>query len=169
MSILVPLIQQEFRRRLFEESYVRIENCLSKLTYQQIWLSPNDNTNSIGNLVLHLLGNVRQYICSGIGGQKDVRERNQEFLSTSACKIEKLLSGLALLKEDVLPIIDSLTENILTKEYTVQGFDERGVNIIIHVIEHFSYHVGQIAQQTKLLIDEDLGFYSGLDLDVKSN
>ena len=169
MSLLVSLIQKEFKRRLFEESYARIENCLGRLTFEQVWLKPNDNTNSIGNLVLHLLGNVRQYICSGIGGHKDLRERNEEFLATSACPSDKLLTQLSRLKEDVLPIIDSLNDEKLCKEFEVQGFHENGINIIIHVIEHFSYHVGQIAQQTKLLINEDLGFYAGQDLDVKSN
>jgi len=130
---MIELIQSEFKRRIFEESFVRIENCLGRLTYEQVWQKPNHNANSIGNLVLHLLGNVRQYICSGIGQQKDVRQRSLEFLAESAVPSKELLARLELLKE------------------------------------HFSYHVGQIAVQTKLLVDQDLGFYAGLDLEAKSD
>ena len=166
---MVSLIQSEFKRRVFEESFDRIENCLERLSYEQVWHKPNSNTNSIGNLVLHLLGNVRQYICCGIGEQKDIRERSKEFLAESAVPSKELLHRLEALKGDVLQVIESLNETKLTKIYEVQGFSESGMSIVIHVIEHFSYHVGQIALYTKLLVDEDLGFYAGLDLEAKSS
>ena len=166
---MILLIQNEVRRRIFEESYSRIDNCLDRLTFDQIWHKPNQNANSIGNLVLHLLGNVRQYVCSGIGGQKDVRNRDEEFQLTSACSPEDLKVQMRLLEKDVIEVVNNLTEEKLISVYRVQGFEESGISIIIHVIEHFSYHVGQIAQQTKLLVDQDLGFYAGLDLNAKSN
>ena len=166
---MILLIQNEVKRRIFEESYSRIDNCLDRLTLDQIWHKPNQNANSIGNLVLHLLGNVRQYVCSGIGGQKDVRNRDEEFQLTSACSPEDLKVQMRLLEKDVLEVVNNLTEEKLISVYRVQGFEESGISIIIHVIEHFSYHVGQIAQQTKLLVDQDLGFYAGLDLNAKSN
>lgn len=115
------------------------------------------------------MGNVRQYICSGIGEQKDIRQRDLEFLASSACDASMLFEKMALLKTDVLEVIENLNEKKLTRNYMVQGFEESGMSIVIHVIEHFSYHIGQIAQQTKLLVDEDLGFYAGLDLNVKSS
>jgi uncharacterized damage-inducible protein DinB len=166
---MILLIQNEVKRRIFEESYSRIDNCLDRLTLDQIWHKPNQNANSIGNLVLHLLGNVRQYVCSGIGGQKDVRNRDEEFQLTSACSPKDLKVQMSLLEKDVLEVVNNLTDEKLTSVYRVQGFEESGISIIIHVIEHFSYHVGQIAQQTKLLVDQDLGFYAGLDLNAKSN
>ena len=166
---MILLIQNEVKRRIFEESYSRIDNCLDRLTLDQIWHKPNQNANSIGNLVLHLLGNVRQYVCSGIGGQKDVRNRDEEFQLTSACSPEDLKVQMRLLEKDVIEVVNNLTEEKLISVYRVQGFEESGISIIIHVIEHFSYHVGQIAQQTKLLVDQDLGFYAGLDLNAKSN
>ncbi|MDG2450851.1 MAG: DinB family protein [Saprospiraceae bacterium] len=168
MSEVVALIQEEFKRRVFVESYSRIENCIDRLTQDQIWHKANKNTNSIGNLVLHLMGNVRQYICSGLGGQNDIRQRDLEFLASSACNTSILRTSMQNLKVDVTSVIDSLTEKNLIALYKVQGFEENGTSILIHVIEHFSYHVGQIAQYTKLLLDEDLGFYAGLDLNIKS-
>ncbi|MEE9372859.1 MAG: DUF1572 family protein [Saprospiraceae bacterium] len=168
MSQLINLIVAEYKRRIFDESFRRIENCISRLNYDQVWQKPNGNSNSIGNLVLHLMGNVRQYICSGIGGQKDIRQRHLEFISASACDLSVLYTKMAALKIDTTKVIDTLTEEKLVKTYMVQGFEEKGLNIVIHVIEHFSCHVGQIAQYTKILKNEDLGFYSGLDLNVKS-
>ena len=72
---------KEVRRRLIEESAPRIEKCLNRLTDDQIWWRPNSESNSIGNLVLHLSGNVRQWIIAGVGGQPDTRTRNEEFKS----------------------------------------------------------------------------------------
>ena len=166
---LLLLIKKEVKRRLFEESYSRIDNCLNRLTDDQIWKKPNEESNSIGNLVLHLMGNVRQYLCSGIGAQKDIRQRNSEFLLSSRCTKSVLLEKMKELEKDVIDIIDALEEQRLTDQIEVQGFTESGMSIIIHVIEHFSYHVGQIAFYTKMLTNQDLGFYEGLDLDVKSN
>lgn len=168
MSELVSLIQKEYHRRIFEESYSRIENCISRITDDQVWQKPNDNTNSIGNLVLHLMGNVRQYVCSGIGGQTDTRVRDEEFLESSRCSKEELFLKMKSLQTDSLKVVDQLTEENLQTIYGVQGLEESGMSIMIHVIEHFSYHIGQIALYTKLLVDEDLGFYAGLDLNAKS-
>jgi uncharacterized damage-inducible protein DinB len=166
---LVEALQKEFDRRIFEESYSRIENCLGRLTEKQIWHQLNESSNSIGNLVLHLMGNVRQYICSGIGGYKDERHRDVEFKSSSKCTKDELMDKMEILQSDVTKVIEELDEAKLLKVYKVQGFEELGMSIVIHVIEHFSYHVGQIAVQTKLLRNEDLGFYAGLDLNKRSN
>lgn len=92
-----------------------------------------------------------------------------EFLPASRCSTQELLEKMTNVQRDVTKVIDGLDERKLLKEYKVQGFQETGTSIVIHVVEHFSYHVGQIAQYTKLLKDEDLGFYAGLDLNIRSN
>jgi len=165
---MVSLIQNEFKRRVYEESYNRIQNCLDRLDYDEVWKKPNKNSNSIGNLILHLIGNARQYICSGIGHQMDTRERDKEFVLESVCSKEELVERLRQLRVEIEKVIEEIDREDLTKKYMVQGFRETGMSIIIHVIEHFSYHTGQIALYTKLMKDEDLGFYAGLDLNVKS-
>jgi uncharacterized damage-inducible protein DinB len=166
---LLETIKSEVNRRIFEESYARIQKCLDRLTDDQIWTKPNDETNSVGNLILHLIGNVRQYMCSGIGGEKDIRERSKEFLLSSRCDKGELYLKMELLQKDVEKVVDQLNLSRLESEILVQGFTEKGMSIIIHVIEHFSYHVGQIALYTKLLTNRDLGFFEGLDLDATSN
>ena len=72
-------LKKEVRRRLFEECLPRIEICLNKLSEEQVWWRPNKESNSIGNLILHLEGNVRQWILTGIGGEADNRKRDSEF------------------------------------------------------------------------------------------
>jgi hypothetical protein len=57
----------------------RIVDCLGRLSNEQIWARGVENENSIGNLVLHLCGNVQQWIASGVGGEADVRDRDAEF------------------------------------------------------------------------------------------
>jgi uncharacterized damage-inducible protein DinB len=162
----IDILKAEFKKRLFEESSTRIQKVLSELTDEQIWYTPNNNSNSIGNLILHLCGNVTQWIGNGIGKLPDTRYRAEEFTKLNVPRHE-LVEGLVQLELLTMPIIEKLKESDLTQEEVVQGFDETTLSILIHVIEHFSYHTGQIAYIAKMLIDRDLGFYEGLDLNIK--
>ncbi len=163
---MVDIIREQFKIRIYEEGIVRINKVLDMLTEEQVWYSPNDNINSIGNLVLHLNGNVTQWIGTGIAQHKDKRLRDFEFSSHQTHAKSDLKQLLVELQEYTTPIIDQLDSDILGEKRTVQGFDETVLSIVIHVIEHFSYHVGQIAYLGKLITDQDLGFYEGMDLTV---
>lgn len=162
------LLTGDIKKRLFEESIPRIIKCLGELADDQIWKHPNESSNSIGNLVLHLNGNVRQWILSGIFDEKDDRDRDAEFSFEGPTPKQNLISLLNKLEEDISPALDKITPDMLAEERTVQGFNESVISILIHVTEHFSYHTGQIAFYTKLLLDCDLGFYSDYDLNIKS-
>lgn len=164
-EVLVQQIKAEVHLRIVEESIPRIIQCLDLLTQEQIWYRPNDNSNAIGNLVLHLCGNVRQYLISSIGGKADGRERQKEFDSRDQDKTY-LKAELATLKSEVAEAIPFITDTALIEERSVQGFNMTGTSVVVHVIEHFSYHTGQIAYITKMLLDQDLAFYGGMDLDV---
>ena len=144
----------------------RVANCLNRLTEQQVWKKPNSQTNSIGNLILHLCGNIRQYAISSLGGLPDMRIRDEEFSVTSGLTKTELLEKLEMTISEAVTIINNVSEKELMQERSVQGFKYTGIGIMIHVTEHFSYHVGQIALYTKLLKDEDLGFYADIDLNV---
>jgi uncharacterized damage-inducible protein DinB len=156
---LNELIVSEFKRRVFDESYLRIFKCLNQLNENQIWYAPNNNTNSIGNLILHLEGNLRQWMCTSFGKANDFRKRSEEFNKKQSESKKALELRLTKVKEEILLFIDTISENDLTKIYQVQVYQESGASILIHVIEHFSYHTGQIAYITKLLDDKDLNFY----------
>ncbi len=157
---LTSQIKEEFKRRVFDESYERINICLNLLTQEQVWYSPNENTNSIGNLILHLIGNANQWIVGSFGNKNVNRQRTKEFIPEQNIDKGELNKRLLVLKSEMLPLIDSLTEIDLIKNYKVQVYNEKGVNILVHVIEHFSYHTGQIALLTKLICDKALKFYN---------
>lgn len=158
----------ETRRRLVDESLPRIRRCLERLDDGEIWRRPNAHTSSLGNLVLHLAGNVRQYLVSGLGGAPDVRNRAGEFSEKGPVPRPELLERLETAVAEAMKAIEGLTPEALAKVYTVQGFRETGLSILVHVVEHFSYHTGQIAYTVKGLKDVDLGFYRGRDLDARN-
>lgn len=163
---IIDIVKDEFIRRMNIEGLSRIEKCLNQLTDEELWHKQNSNTNSVGNLVLHLSGNVRQYIISGVGQEKDIRERDKEFLSGSRITKEALINQIKATISESINVVNKLTQQHLTEDRRVQGFDENVLSIIIHVIEHFSYHVGQITYFTKYLKDIDTGYYAGLDLNI---
>lgn len=154
----------EVRRRLIEESTPRIKKCLDRLTDEQIWWRPNADSNSIGNLVLHLSGNVRQWIISGVGRQTDTRARSEEFSAQGPMPKEELWSILAKTMEDIDSVLDSVTAEQLISRQSVQVYTESVLSMLVHVTEHFSYHTGQIAWITKMLTERQLGFYEGVEL-----
>jgi len=161
------LLIEDVKRRLIVESTPRIHKCLDSLSLAEIWHKQNEHTNSVGNLVLHLCGNVRQYILSGIDGQEDIRERDLEFSESGPIEKQFLKDKLDKLMIDVDQALDRITTADLIREVGVQGFKENVTSILVHVTEHFSYHVGQITYYTKYIKDMDTGYYAGLDLNAK--
>ncbi|MEP6926070.1 MAG: DinB family protein [Ginsengibacter sp.] len=151
-----------------EENTKRIEKCLCEITEAEAWMFTNDNSNSVGNLILHLCGNIRQYAISALGKTKDIRDRDNEFASKETFTKKELLNNLANTISEAAGVIKEVDENGLLKIYSVQGFNLSGIGIIIHVTEHYSYHTGQIAFWVKQLKNKDLGFYANIDLNLKN-
>jgi len=145
--------------RVLRKVYLpRIERCLQELSTEQIWWRPNPVSNSIGNLVLHLKGNVRQWIVAGLGGAPDVRERDKEFAELGPLPGEVLLQSLRDTVQHACRILRRLTPADLAKSHNIQGYRVTGFEASFHVAEHFSHHAGQIILITKLLIGRDLAF-----------
>lgn len=168
MTVL-EIVKHQFNLRVYEESVVRIEKILGLLSEEEVWYRPNEHANSIGHLILHLCGNVTQWIGSGVGLQPDKRERDLEFDPQEQYVKAVLISKLQALRSITDDALSSVTnDEELSLARSVQGFDETVLGIIVHVIEHFSYHTGQIAVITKYLKGVDLGFYADLDLNTKS-
>jgi uncharacterized damage-inducible protein DinB len=155
----------EVKHRLYDECLPRIHSCLDKLTDAQVWWRPNESSNSIGNLILHLNGNVRQWVLTGLGGKEDHRKRQQEFDERTQISKQQLWNTLNQTMQELTPVIDAVTAEDLLAKRAVQTFEETGMTILVHVTEHFSYHTGQIAWITKMLTAEDLGFYEGIKLE----
>lgn len=152
-----------------KESVRMIKICMDQLSEEQIWQKPNESSNSIANLILHLCGNITQYGISSIKNLEDNRQRDEEFSTTSGYTKAELIKMLEdTIDEAKRAFYEAPLEELLRKRY-VQGFNFSGVGNIVHVTEHLSYHTGQIALWTKILNDKDLGFYSGVDLNAKND
>jgi uncharacterized damage-inducible protein DinB len=144
------------------QSVGRIEVCLGKLTEEQIWARGHENENAVGNLVLHLEGNVRQWILCSLGGESHERDRDAEFAARGGWYSAQLAGRLRVTVEHAAKVILGLGPDELTKIYTIQKYEVSGVEAVLHVVEHFSYHTGQIIFATKFVTGEDLGFYRHL-------
>ena len=122
----------------------------------------------MGNLVIHLCGNVRQWILSGLGGAPDDRNRPGEFSEEGPIPRAELLQRLERTLQEAMGVIEKTDPEALLEKRTVQGFPVSRLSVLIHVVEHFSYHTGQIAYAVKSRKDVDLGFYAGKDLNAKN-
>ncbi|HLL77347.1 MAG TPA: DinB family protein [Pyrinomonadaceae bacterium] len=157
---------EEARRLLSQDYLPKIERCLERLTDEQIWWRANPDSNSVGNLLLHLAGNARQWVVAGVGGAEDVRERQAEFDAGKAGGDEarptasELLARLRVTLEEVDAVLAGLSPATLLERRRIQGLEGVVVlNAVFHVVEHFSTHTGQIVLLTKLLTAGDLAFY----------
>jgi len=135
-----------------------IARCLALLSEKEIWWRAHPTSNSVGNLVLHLEGNVRQWIISGVGGAPDRRERDKEFAERGPIPRRMLLTRLRKTVGEACRALERLSARDLTHMYTIQGFRLTGLRAILHVTEHFSHHSGQIILVTKLKRRQDLRF-----------
>jgi uncharacterized damage-inducible protein DinB len=141
----------------------RIQDCVGRLSSEQVWARGHDNENSVGNLVLHLCGNVGQWIGSGVGGKQDTRKRDTEFAARGDIQPAELADRLNKAVSEAAGIIRNLPHARLVEKTTVQKYDVTLMEAIYHVVEHFSQHTGQIIFATKLLTGEDLGYYKHLN------
>ena len=144
------------------ENIDRIETCVPKLSHEFLWGRESDNENAVGNLLLHLDGNLRQWIVSGIGGAPNTRHRPGEFSARSGPAGSVLVANLRAAVADAVRIIRTLPHARLTDAVTIQGHDTTVAGAIFHVVEHFSGHTYQIILLTKRATHEDLGFYGYL-------
>ena len=162
-SAIAAETAKQFRKRIQEEYLPRIGKCVSLLDRDQLWDRPGPHNNSVANLLLHLAGNTRQWILSGIAGATDHRDRDGEFTAraeTQTASGEELLANLAATVEEAATVVDNLSPGELLEVRTFQSrWKETGLAAVLHVIEHFSGHAGQIYAYTKQTLGIDLGFY----------
>ena len=140
----------------------RIEDCLGRLSEEQVWARGGDNENAVGNLVLHLCGNLGQWIGAGVGGRPDHRERDAEFNARHGVSIIELKQRLRAAVDNAAEIIGGLSADDLTRRLRIQKYDVTVLEAVYHVTAHFSEHAGQILFATKLMTGQDLGYYGHL-------
>ena len=156
------------RHRLIKEFWPRIGTCLDSLTDEQVWWRPNESSNSIGNLLLHLNGNVTQWILSALGGMEDKRNRDAEFAEREQVPMAVLRDTVGGTLADVDRVLIGLTTADLLRVHMIQGYEVSGMEAVYHVVEHFGMHYGQILYITKLVTGGDLGFYRHLSGDSQA-
>ena len=154
--------------KLSTQYWPRLRSCAESLTDEQIWWRPNASCNSVGNLMLHLNGNLRQWLVTSFNRQPDLRDRPAEFAADGSISGSALIEKLGATVEEALKVLGRLTEEDLVAPYEIQGFHVTGLAAIYQVIEHFGLHYGQISYITKMLQDRDLGFYKDLSKTGKS-
>lgn len=162
------LIEELVKNALYrlDENTRMIKISLTDISEEELWRRPNMSLNSIGNLVLHLCGNITQYIISSLGDNEDMRQRDAEFSASGGYTKIEILKKLEYTVDTAKRVIFDARPEQLLRLRSVQGFSFSGVGIIIHAVEHYSYHTGQIAFWVKQLKGKDLGFYDGMDLTI---
>jgi uncharacterized damage-inducible protein DinB len=161
------------RFRLREDYRVKIAASIAELTDEQLWWRPNDASNSIGNLVLHVCGNARQWIVAGVGGAADTRDRRNEFAGRAPVPGRELLKLLERTLDDVDATLVDLEKELAATDGEVplqrvclpQGFSQTVFDAVFHVVEHFSYHTGQIVMLAKWHVAERIRLYDDVRLD----
>jgi uncharacterized damage-inducible protein DinB len=148
------------RTKLVKEYLPKIESCLDVLSDDDIWWRAHETNNSIGNLMLHLAGNIRQWIVRHLGEKEFERDRDKEFAERSHISRGELLARLrsAIMEADA--VLESFSEKKLLHQYAIQKYTVTGLEAVLHVTEHCSYHTGQIVYITKLRTGKDLKFYN---------
>jgi uncharacterized damage-inducible protein DinB len=136
-----------------------VKECLGQLTEEQIWQRSSEHCNSIGNLLLHLSGNMRQWIVHGIGGDADIRKREAEFAAKGGQSPAEILAIFENTLADALAVLSALRPERLTERITPQKDEVSVLEAIYQVVGHLQQHVGQIVFATKQMTGRDLQLY----------
>ncbi len=135
---------------------------METLSEEQVWARGSENENAVGNLMLHLAGNVRQWILSGAGGKADVRVRDREFSARSGVSKQDLLERLEGVVNEAAEVIGGLTADRAMEKIRVQNYEVTVLEAVYHVVDHFAQHTAQIVFATKMMTHQDMEFYKHL-------
>jgi uncharacterized damage-inducible protein DinB len=147
------------RRRLAEEYLPRLLRCIDEMSDEDLWWRPSENANSAGNLVLHLAGNVDQWINSGIGGRPGARDRAAEFSERGPVPRKELVERITAVVCDAADTLGKFDPSRLMETRRIQVYDVTCLDAVSHVVEHFAQHLGQVIYITKFRKRIDLKFY----------
>ena len=144
---------------LNEEYRTKMRRAVMAIPAEAVWRRPNEESNSVGNLLVHLAGNVRQWIVSGVGGAVDTRDRGAEFAARSGPGAEELLRRLDGVLTEADAVIARLTPEDLVQRRTIQGRDVTVMAAVYSAVQHFSTHLGQIIMIAKETVPGSIRFY----------
>jgi uncharacterized damage-inducible protein DinB len=160
---VAALFLQFSRKKLLEQYWPRLRACIEPLSDDQLAWRPNEASNSIANLVLHLNGNVRQWLVTSFNREQDHRDRPAEFAERGSIPAHALLAQLGATMDEASAVLARLTTGDLVARYEIQGYNVSGLDAVYQVVEHFGLHYGQITYITKSLTATGLDFYRELN------
>jgi uncharacterized damage-inducible protein DinB len=162
MSIAASFLERS-RYYLCREYPTKIRAAVEAMPGDRLWWRPNEQSNSVGNLLLHLSGNVRQWVVSGIGGHPDVRKRNMEFAARGGATAAGMLDGLDATLREADDVLRALLPSELLERRSIQARDTSVMEAVYHVVEHFAGHTGQIIWIAKMAQPGAVRFYDDGD------
>jgi len=157
--MLADLFISRSRYWLTKEYPIKLRHCVTALPREAVWARPNESSNSIGNLLVHLTGNVTEWILGGVGGRSIKRHRAAEFAQTEGADGGTLLDNLEAVLREADSVLAGLTEQDLERSVIIQERDTTVLGAIYHVVEHFAMHTGQIVLLTKIHAPGKIRFY----------
>lgn len=158
MSLLRDALIRDVKDCL-AQCFERIEHCTDQLTIDQVWRRPGKELNSIGNLILHLTGNIRQWLIAGLGELPDVRDRPAEFREDGPLPTELILQQLKTTLDEAYATLDRLDEDALLKVRQIQGFEVDGMQTIFDSVPHFKGHTQEIICLTRMMLGDRYQFH----------
>src|SRR5262245_10861464 len=169
------LFLRHARFRLLDDYFVKIVAAMEALDDEQVWRRPNESSNSVGNLLLHLSGNVRQWIVSGVGGAEDRRDRASEFAERGSVSKAELMDLVKTTLDEADAVLAEIegecaatnSDAPLQRVCTAQAYEVTVFDAVFHVVEHFSYHTGQVIFAAKWLAEGRVSFYDDKRLNLE--
>ena len=143
----------ETLRLLFNRDLLRLKTEINSYKDEsKIWIIENNIANSAGNLCLHLVGNLNDYIGSELGKTNYIRNRELEFSLKNITKkelLDKIETTILVVEES----LKKITELELQNEYPILVFDQKTTTeyFLVHLTTHLTYHLGQINYHRRLL------------------
>ena len=156
MEVANAFIEESIRT--INNAYGRICHCVGQLGEEHIWVRQSDSLNSIGIILKHLCGNLRQWIISGIGEGQDVRNRPSEFKDEDRLSKRDLMSDFEDVIQECKSIIEGLRPTQLLEKRRIQGFEETILTALHSAITHIEFHGGQIVYMTRTLLNDKYEF-----------
>jgi uncharacterized damage-inducible protein DinB len=148
-----------YSRRKLADYHSQVVRCVELLSPAEVWHRANEHSNSVGNLLLHLRGNVMMWVVAGLGGRPFVRDRLAEFAQREPLATGPMLDGLADALRQADDVLTGLSDEALARSYEIQSYRVSGLEAVYHVTEHFAFHTGQVVTMTKALRNCDLSLY----------
>ncbi len=154
MSDVSRTFLTDSRAFLTQDYMPKIERCMSRLTEEQVWFRSDEASNSIGHLLLHLVGSTRYWAIEVIGGSSIGRVRQREFEPPAAVPPDRLMADLRAVVEEVDALLAQMPAAILLDERTTRKDRFTVLWCVYHIVEHFSMHTGQVISMTKALVGD---------------